>query len=346
MAEYIGLDVSKESTSYCVKNGQGKVTARGKVKTDPDAMFEALKQHCLCPERIVLETGTLSHWLGRELCKRGLPTEVIDARHAHAIMRLQHNKTDENDAALLAEMARTTFYRTVAIKGEAAQKQRILLKARAHLVAARCNTQNAIRGLMGGLGIRFVKGSAPFVRRVREVLQDHPDLAAMIDPLLAHLEATEKQISKLNAAVTARAKADPACRLLMTVPSVGAVTALAYVSMVDEAGRFPKSRSMGAYVGLTARRNQSGEMDYSGRISKKGDTMVRSLLYGAANSLLTRSRRAHPLKTWALNLRKRTSHKKACVALARKLAVIMHAMLMSREVFAWPAIETREKAAA
>jgi len=346
MVEYIGLDVSKEMTSYCVKSRQGKVLARGKVETDPDALFKALKKHCLCPERIILETGTLSHWLGRELCRRGLPAEVIDARHAHAIMRMQHNKTDENDATLLAELARTEFYRAVAIKNEAAQKQRILLKARSHLVGARQSAQNTIRGLMGGLGIRFAKGSGTFVRRVREILQGHPDLALMIDPLLAHVEAAEREIKKLDRLVTAHAKADPACRLLMTIPAVGAVTALAFVSTVDEADRFGKSRSVGAYLGLTCRRNQSGEMDYSGRISKKGDKMLRSLLYGAANTLLTRSRRAHPLKTWARQVKKRTSHKRACVALARKLAVIMHTMLMTGEAFLWPAVNAKEKAAA
>jgi len=342
MVEYIGLDVSKETTAYCVKSRQGQVLARGKVETDPDALFEAVKKHCLCPERIILETGTLSHWLGRELCKRGLPAEVIDARHAHAVMRMQHNKTDENDATLLAELGRMEFYRTVSIKSEAAQKQRILLKARAHLVGARRSAQNTIRGLMGGLGIRFAKGSGPFVRRVREILPEHPDLAVMIDPLLTHVETAEREIKKLDKAVTARAKADPACRLLMTIPAVGAVTALAYVSTIGEADRFGKSRSTGAYVGLTARRNQSGEMDYSGRISKKGDKMLRSLLYGAANTLLTRLRRAHPLKTWARQLKKRTSHKRACVALARKLAVIMHTMLMTGEAFAWPSLDTKE----
>jgi len=345
MVEYIGLDVSKEMTAYCVKSREGKVLARGKVETDPDALFEALKEHCPCPERIILETGTLSHWLGRELRRRGLPVKVIDARHAHAVMRLQHNKTDENDATVLAELARTEFYRTVAIKSEAAQMQRILLKARDHLVGARRSAQNTIRGLMSGLGIRFARGAGPFVRRVREILQDRRELATIIEPLLALVEAAEQQIKKLDREVTAHAKSDPACRLLMTIPAVGAVTALAYVLTVDEADRFGKSRSIGAYVGLTSRRNQSGDMDYSGRISKKGDTMLRSLLYGAANTLLTRFRRAHPLKTWARQVKKRTSHKRACVALARKLAVIMHAMLMSGEAFFWPPVNTKEKAA-
>ena len=345
MVEYIGLDVSKEMTSYCIKREDGGVLCRGKVSTDPDALFEVMQSRGVCAERIVLETGTLSHWLGRELRSRGLPVEVIDARHAHAVMRLQHNKTDENDAAVLAELARTQFYRTVSVKSRQAQMQRVLLKARDHLVGVRRSTQNTIRGLMSGFGLRFAKGSGPFVRRVREILQDHGELAAIIEPLLAHVEDADRQLKTLDRQVSACAKADPACRVLMTIPAVGAVTALAFVSTVDEAGRFAKSRSMGAYVGLTSRRNQSGEMDYNGAISKKGDTMLRSLLYGAANNLLTRSRRAHPLKTWARQVKKRSSHKRACVALARKLAVIMHAMLISGEAFVWPAADTGEGAA-
>jgi hypothetical protein len=227
MTEDVGLDVSKEEASFCVKDITGNILASGKVATD--------------------------------LGKLGIALEVIDARQAHAVMRLQHNKTDANDAALLAEIARTGFCRPVAVKSETAQEERVLLKA--------------------------------------------------------------------------RAKADPACRLLMTAPGVGPVTALAFVSTIGDAERFAKSRAVGAYVGLTSRRWQSGEMDYSGRISKHGDAMLRSLLYEAANGVV---RKPHPLKDWARRVKKRTSHKKACVALARKLAVILHRMTVTGEAFRWP----------
>ena len=182
--------------------------------------------------------------------------------------------------------------------------------------------------------------------RVREALEDHPELVATIEPLLSAVAALKRESERLDAAVLARAKGDPACRLLMTVPGVGPVTALAYAATVGDAERFAKSRAVGAYVGLTSledhpeRRWQSGEMDYSGRISKHGDAMLRSLLYEAANSLLTVVRRAHPLKDWARRIRKRTSHKKACVALARKLAVILHRMLITGEAFRWPEKQT------
>ena len=336
MSEYVGFDVSKEETSFCVKDATGKILSRGKVATDPEALFDALKEHCVCPARIVLETGTLSGWLSRELGKLGIAVEVIDARQAHAVMKLQHNKTDANDAALLAEIARTGFCRPVAVKSEAAQADRILIKARAHLVRQRRDTQNAIRGLLASLGIRFPKGSGKLAGRVREALESRPELRATIDPLLCAAAALEREIARLDKAVSVRAKGDPAVRLLMSVPGIGPVTALTYVATIGDAGRFAKSRAVGAYLGLTSRRWQSGEMDYSGRISKHGDSMLRALLYEAANSLLTVVRKAHPLKDWARRVKKRTSHKKACVALARKLAVILHRMLITGETFRWP----------
>lgn len=336
MSEYVGFDVSKEETAFCVKAGDGKVLARGKVATEPGALSEALKEHCLYPARIVMETGTLSGWLSRELGKVGVLVDVIDARHAHAVMQLQHNKTDAGDAELLAEIARTGFCRVVATKSEAAQVDRVLLKARGLLVKQKRDTENTIRGLLGSLGIRFPKGSGKLPKRVRAALEDRPDLAFMIDPLLSALTSVKREIERLDRGVSARAESEPRCRLLLTAPGVGALTALAFVSTIDEAGRFANSRSVGVYLGLTARRHQSGEVDYSGRISKRGDPLLRSLMYGAGNSLLTVVRKAHPLKDWGRRVRRRSGHKKACVALARKLAVILHRMLVTGEAFRWP----------
>ena len=196
--------------------------------------------------------------------------------------------------------------------------------------------ENTIRGLLASLGHRFPKGAGKFAGRVRAILEAHPELLAAIEPLLHARAGLEVSLGRLDKEVMACAKADPACRLLMSVPGVGPVTALAFVATIDDPGRFAKSRAVGAYVGLTARRYQSGEMDYSGRISKHGDALLRSLLYEAANSMLTVVRRAHPLKDWAPRIRKRSGHKKACVALARKLAVILHRMLVTGEAFRWP----------
>lgn len=336
MVEYVGLDVSKEETSFCAKDATGQVLFEGKALSDPASLYEALRGQCLCPERIVLETGTFSGWLARGLRDAGLPVEVIDARHAHAVMKLQVNKSDANDAVVLAEIARSGFFRPVSVGSAASQEQRMLIKARGHLVRQKRATENTIRGLLGAMGLRFPKGSGGLAERVQAALQARPEMAAIIAPLLASVAAQKGEIKRLDRAVLDTAKALSASRLLMTVPGVGANTALSFAATIDDAGRFAKSRTVAAYLGLTPRRHQSGEMDYSGRISKQGDGLLRSLLYEAANSLLTVVRRAHPLKDWARRLKKRSGHKKACVALARKLAVIMHRMLVTGEAFRWP----------
>ena len=336
MSEYVGFDVSKEETSFCVKAACGRVLARGKTLTSPETLFQVLQEHCLCPERVVMETGTWGHWLVRGLGRLGVEADLIDARQAHAVMKLQHNKTDANDAELLAEIARTGFCRPVSVKSEAAQMDLLALKARQHLVRQRRDTDNALRGLLGSLGHRLPKGVAKFMDHVWAVLQEAPSLSGIVKPLLEARAALEASLAKLDRDVQERAAQSPACRLLMTAPGVGPVTALAFAATIDDPARFASSRSVGAYAGLTARRNQSGEMDWSGRISRHGDAMLRSLLYEAASSLLTVVRKAHPLKDWARRIKKRSSHKKACVALARKLAVILHKMLVSGEAFRWP----------
>ena len=254
MSEYAGFDVSKEETTFCVKDEEGKILARGKAPSDPEALFEVLRAHTLCPRRIVLETGTMSAWLARGLRRRGMPVEVIDARQAHAVMKLQPNKTDANDAELLAEIARSGFCRPVAVGSEASQERRMLLKARTHLVRQRRDTANAIRGLLGSFGIRFPKGAGKLAGRVRLALRERPGLAEVIEPLLSSMEALKREIARLDALVVARAGADPSCRLLMSVPGVGPVTALAFAATIDDPARFGGSRTVGAYLGLTPRR--------------------------------------------------------------------------------------------
>lgn len=184
MAEYVGFDVSKEETSFCVKDRDGKVVGRGKISTDPVVLFEALKEPCVCPERIVMETGTWGHWLVRELRGLGIDVDLIDARQAHVVMKLQHNKTDANDADLLAEIARTGFCRPVAVKSEAAQMDRTVLKARQHLIRQRRDTEKAIRGLLGAFGYRLPKGVSKFAGRVHAVLEECPALAGIVGPCL------------------------------------------------------------------------------------------------------------------------------------------------------------------
>jgi transposase len=336
MSEYVGLDVSKEQTSYCVKDKAGGTLTEGKVATSPDAIFEMLKAETLCPERVVLETGSMSGWLHRHLSALSIPVICVDARQAHAVMKLQPNKTDANDAAVLAELARTGFYRPVALKSESAQERRSLLKARDQLVRHRRDIDNTLRGLLRSFGIRLPKGVGGFVGRVRTQITEHPTLTIIAEPLLAVRDTLDHSLDKLDREVGTRVKADPICRRLMSVPGVGPVTALCFVSTIDDPTRFTKSRTVGAYLGLTSRRYQSGEMDYSGRISKRGDRLLRTYLYEAAHCLLTSVRRACALKSWARRIQKRAGQRKACVALARKLAVLLHRLWQTGATFHWP----------
>ena len=336
MTEYVGLDVSKEETSFCVVDEAGVVLARGKVASDPRSLFEAMREHTLCPERIVMETGTLSNWLARGLRALGLPVDVIDARQAHAVMKLQHNKTDANDAHLLAEIARTGFCRPVSVSSEAAQKHRILIKARRHLVCQRRATENAIRGFLSSLGLRFAKGSGKLAHRVRAALEERPDLGAIIVPLLASAEALKAQIKRLDGEIVAEVKVTPAARLLTTVPGVGPITALAFVLTLEDPKRFAKSRHVGPYLGLVPRRDQSGETDKHLRITKAGDRYLRWLLVSCAQYILGAHGPDSTLRTWGLARCAqggRTGKKRAVVAVARKLAILLHRLWSTGEVY-------------
>jgi transposase len=248
-----------------------------------------------------------------------------------------------NDAAGLAQIVRTGWYRQVEVKSLACHEVRAVLLARARLVASRRDVENQMRGLLKpfGLLVGKVRGKG-FEGRVRELVADAPAMAEVMDALLLARRALCAQIARLDVRVQALAKAVAPCRRLMTVPGVGPITALAYVTAIDDPGRFRKGRSVGAYLGLTPRRYQSGEVDRAGRISKCGDGLVRTLLFEAAGVLLTRVQRMSPLKAWGLRLAKRIGAKKAKVAVARKLAVILHCMWTDGTEFWW----TKEEATA
>lgn len=336
MSEYIGLDVSKEETSYCIMDKEGKILARGKVDSDPDALFAMLREQTLCPERIVLETGSMSNWLTAGLLEKKMPVSCVCARRANAAMKLNPNKTDDNDAQMLADMARTGFYREVAIKSLPARKRRGLLKARNQLMKQRRDIDNTMRGLLRSFGIRLPKGAGKLPKRIYKAIADHPDLAAFITPLLEARKACLAAFGKLDDQMVKQAKQSKACQLLMTAPGVGPVTAMTFVATMDDPDRFKNARAAGAYAGLTSRRYQSGEMDFTGRISKQGDSLLRAALYEAANVLLTRVQKDHPIRSWAMRLKNKKGGKKAKVALARKLAVILLAMWRTGETFRWP----------
>jgi len=278
----------------------------------------------------------MTPWLVHELRGRGLEVTCLDARHARAALKMQLNKTDQNDAEGLAQIMRTGWYRSVHVKSLEAYHARALLGARAQLVGMTTRLSNHIRGVLKTFGmLPGTMRGLPFERRVEALLADRSDVAPIVRPMLAAWRQLREQIVTFDKAVRALVKANPACRLLMSVPGIGAVSVLAYVSTVEDPRRFARSRAVGAHLGLTPRQYQSGEVDRSGRISRCGDTLTRTLLYEAAVVILHRVKRASSLKGWALAIAKRSGIGKARVALARKLAVILHSVWCSGEPFRW-----------
>jgi len=178
-----------------------------------------------------------------------------------------------------------------------------------------------------------------FAARAAELIQDRPELSAAVVPLLKTREVIERQIADLDRKVLRLARNNAQVRRFMTVPGVGPITGLCYLAAIDDPTRFKKSRSVGAYAGLTTRRYRSGEIDWTGRISKCGDAMLRTYLYEAANVLLTRIAKWSALKSWGMRIAKRSSLRKAKVAVAHKLAVILHRMWVDGTEFHWSSKE-------
>ena len=248
-------------------------------------------------------------------------------------------KTDANDAEGLAQLLRTGFFREVRVKSRGTMLVRTLLSARRQLVRTELDLANQIRGLLKIFGLLLPRGGGRlFEAAVRERLTDHRQLATVINPLLEVWRAVRGQVLTLDRMAYAVAKQDARCRLLLTAPGVGTITALAYVAAVERPDVFKNGRAVSAWVGLTPARYQSGQIDYVGRISRQGDVHLRTYLFEAANAVLTRSRGDTALKRWGLGLKARLGRKKAVVAVARKLAVVLHAMWSKAEPFRTDAV--------
>jgi transposase len=327
MEQYVGLDVSLKETSICVVDALGKIVREGKVASDVDAIASFIARHAPSAERIGLETGPLSTWLWHGLRERGLPAVCVCARHAKPFLRTQLNKTDRNDARGLAQLMRFGSFKEVHVKGLDTHAARATLTARALLVKMRRDVENQLRGLLKTFGVKLGQVSGGrFEARVRELAGAVDGLGSAIEALLAVRGGLRRRIAELDRTLLAAARREPVCRRLMTADGVGAITALAYWHTIEDPHRFRHAASVGVYVGLTPRRFNSGEVDYTGRISKCGDAFLRSLLFEAANVLLTRCTKPSALKSWGLRLARKIGFKKAKVAVARKLAVILHRM--------------------
>ena len=335
MEHYAGIDVSLESASICVVDASGKIVREGKTASEPQALIGWFGTLGLKLERIGLEAGPLSQWLYAGLRQAGLAVELLETRHVRTALATMPVKSDRNDARGIAQLIRLGWFRPVHCKSMAAQETRAVLTARKLVQSKLLDIENNLRGILRGFGLKVGKTtSRTFAGRVEELVANHGSLqllAAMLLPahavLLAALKAFDKQVRSM-------ARADAKAKLLMSVPAVGPIVALTYASAIDDPRRFTSSKRVGAHFGLTPKKYQSGETDYTGRISKIGDATVRTALYEAAHIMLIKPLKGcTQLKSWAMRIARRSGMKKAKVALARKLAVILHRMLANATPF-------------
>jgi transposase len=339
MEHYAGIDVSLEWSSICLVDASGKIVREGKAASEPRAIVAWFGSPGPKPARIGLEAGPLSQWLYAELREAGLPVELLETRHVRRALELMPVKTDRNDARGIARLMRLGWFRPVHCKSLGAQEVRALLTARKLVQAKLFDVEMSLRGVLRGFGLKVGRTTPRrFAARIRELVAGQATLEAVAEALLSAHAALSAAFAGLEKRVRAIAGADRRTRLLMSAPGVGAIVALTYVAAVDDPERFRSSKGVGAHFGLTPRKYQSGQTDVCGRISKVGDASVRSALYEAAHVILTRPVKGGALKSWALRLARRAGTKKAKVALARKLAVVLHRMWVdgTRFAFAMP----------
>lgn len=340
MKRYVGLDVSQDSCAVCILEEDGALVFEGACATDPDVIVQTITVHAGPVERIVHESGPLSIWLSRELSSRCAPVVCIDARAANKALSARMNKSDRSDAEALAQLARTGWYREVHIKSAQSDRLRLLLSARERLIRIRMDIEGQVRGILKTFGIRLGPVRAGRSRRdfrdqLAEVVSGDPILKVVFASLIAVHETVCQEATDLDAEIQRFAKDSSLAQRLTSVPGVGPIVALSFIATIDDATRFRRAVDVGAYLGLTPRRYQSGETDWSGRISKRGDSGMRKLLYEAANALIQRVTKFSPLKAWAMRLVQRKGLKKATVATARKLAVILTRLWRDGTTFAW-----------
>jgi transposase len=327
MDHYAGLDVSLEETAICVVDGTGRIVKEVRAASEPEALIAALRATGLPLERVGLEACSLTAWLHDELRQAGLPAICIETRQANATMKTMPNKTDRNNARALAQIMRTGWFRPVHVKSRPCRLWRSLLVARRTVLNEMRSIENVVRAVLREGGVKLgTPARAAFAGRVRELTSDDALLMPLVEPLLAILATMGDQLARLTKQVLDITRQEEVCRWLMSVPGVGPITALAFRATIDRPDRFRRSRDVGAHLGLTPARCQSGETDISGKVSRCGDELARTALYEAAHTLLVRSRKGSALRAWGMKVAKARGMARARVAVARKLAVILHRM--------------------
>lgn len=336
MENYVGIDVSLELSSICVVNASGVVLRETKVASEPEAIVALIKNLQLPISRVGLEAGPLSQWLHDGISQGGYDTVLLETRHVKAALSAMVVKTDRRDARGIAQLLRMGWYRPVHRKSASSQEMRALLAGRRQMQAKAIDLEQTLRGLLRGFGMKLGDVSrGKFAARVRELTTGQDMLMKITEPMLAAREAIWREFAKLHREVLAIVKADETCRRLMTAPGVGAVVSMTFRASVDDPARFAKSKAVGAFFGLTPKRYQSGETDVVGGITRVGDASVRSALHDAANVILSRVTRFSSLKSWAMQVAKRRGMRRAKVALARKLATVLHRIWVDGTEFIW-----------
>jgi transposase len=324
MEQYVGLDVSMAKTAVCVIDEQGQRLWQGSCGSTPDAIQAVLHSHAPLAVRIGLETGPLAVWHWYALRDAGFPVVCLHARHAKAALELQLNKTDPNDAFGLAQIVRTGWFRPVELKSMASYRLRLVLSARQRLVGMRTSLYNQIRGRMKTFGIVLAPGKGgKFHQLVEDALPADPAVRLILETQLALWATVGRLIRSYDRLLQQAVRRDAVCQRLLTVPGVGVLTAVAFRVTIDDPTRFQAAADVAAYLGLTPQRYQSGDVDRVGHITKSGDALMRTLLYEAGHQILTRTRHPSALQRWGRELARRVGHRKACVAMARKLAIVL-----------------------
>lgn len=335
MTHYVGLDVSMNTTFICIVNEKGKVVKELESLSTPEAIDSFLSGMELKIEKVGLESGCLTHYLKKGLKKRGYEVIGMESRRMAAILATIINKTDKNDARGIAEALRVGHYKESVHRSDEAVEIRTILHGRRTAVEGRTHAITSIKGHLKVYGIKLGKGSGKSFREKVEgaIAILTPRVQKVIKSLLNILDTFEKEIKELDQAVKDVGKEDERAKLLQTIDGVGPVTALAFVAEIDDPKRFEDSKDVAAYIGLTPTQYSSGEIQRQGGISKKGSKHTRCLLVEAATTLLTRCQVWSKLKAWGLKLMRKIGKKKAIIAVARKLAVIMHTMLITGKPF-------------
>ncbi len=328
MDYFVGLDISLRSCALCIVDTKGNVLLERELACEVNDITECLSEFEFPIERVGLEAGTMSQHLYFGLQAAGFDVVCMEARQVNAALSAMRNKTDKNDARGIAHVLRTGWFSPVHMKSREAHGLRALLSTRKALLKKTMDLANETRGLLKIFGIRLPKSVShgSFDGIVRPIIEMDDVLAHALVPLLDARVALYQQYLELDRRVKRAASHDEVCLRLMTVPGVGPIAALTFKAAVDDPTRFKRSRTVGAHFGLTPRRYQSGEHDNPGRISKAGDSDVRAALYAAGNALLMRSMAQSQIKSWGMRLMRTKGRRRAVVAVARKLAVLLHRM--------------------